>query len=82
MSTWEAYFSERVAEARGDEVNMLRRKALLNGSVNSFLQITPKIALFATLVTFVLQGNKLDPETVRLRILTPYTLLRLRGSAS
>jgi len=64
ISTWEVPFTEQVTAARADEIDWMKKKSVLNGSIISLLQICPKIALFLTLTIYVLQGNILDTETV------------------
>jgi len=65
MSTWELPFINLIGKVRADEIGIIRKKALLHGFLNTLLQATPKLALFATLLVYILQGNALDAETVR-----------------
>ncbi|KAI1289994.1 ATP-binding cassette sub-family C member 4 [Halotydeus destructor] len=61
---WEQPFAEEVDSARRKEVAKLRNKAYLLGINMAFNFCGTKVILFATLVTHVLLGGRLDAETV------------------
>ena len=65
MYCWEKPFADLVADVRQSEINRLKRKAKL-GAINRavYFMIGPRIMMFASLVTYVLLGNSLDPKTV------------------
>jgi len=67
MSNWELPFIGIVTKARRVEMDLIRLRYIRVGTMSTVLQVSPKIALFATLVIYVLQGNHLDAETVSRR---------------
>jgi len=62
---WERPFGKPVSDARVLEMVGMKKKGMLYGLMLGLYQVSPKLALFGTLVTYILQGNQLDAETVR-----------------
>lgn len=61
---WEKAFSKKVDQIRKDEINTMKKNYLIEGVNHSLYFVISKVMMFATLVTFVLNGNQLDEVTV------------------
>ncbi|KAK0074938.1 hypothetical protein PV326_012047, partial [Microctonus aethiopoides] len=64
MYTWEYLFSDKIAEARKREINVIKYIGYIRGSLLSFMMFTTKICLLATIVPFVLSDETISTEKI------------------
>ncbi|KAK0168435.1 hypothetical protein PV327_002235 [Microctonus hyperodae] len=64
MYTWEYLFSDRIAEVRKREINVIKYIGYIKGSLLSFMMFTTKICLLVTIVPFVLSNEIISTEKV------------------
>lgn len=62
MYTWETPFQLLVSKVRALEIILIRYASYLRGFYLSVMIFSEKIALFSTLIAFVLMGNSLNAE--------------------
>lgn len=62
MYTWEAPFDSLVSKVRALEMVLIRCASFLRGFYLSVMIFSERVALFLTLIVFVLLGNSLDAE--------------------
>jgi len=66
LYAWEMFFMKQVQTARKLEVSALKKTAFLKAVNQALFFVTSKVTLFITLITYVLAGNRLSSEIVRL----------------
>ncbi|XP_065333029.1 ATP-binding cassette sub-family C member 4-like [Cloeon dipterum] len=64
MYAWEKPFGELIAQSRRDEIKWIRRSSFIRGMYMTFLMFTTRMAVFCTLLAFVLAGNVLSADRV------------------
>nr|CAD7403867.1 unnamed protein product [Timema cristinae] len=64
MYAWEKPFADLIRMARKSEIRIIRKTSFLRGIFMSFNMCTTRLAVFATLITLVLQGNRLSADRV------------------
>ncbi|KAK0070811.1 hypothetical protein PV325_014034, partial [Microctonus aethiopoides] len=75
MYTWEYLFSDKIAEARRREINVIKFIGYIKSCLISFIMFTSKICQLATIVPFVLSDETISTE--KLFVLTAfYTALQ------
>lgn len=62
MYAWEKPFNKIVAMIRLDEIKQITRSNNVRGFYSILSGVSQKIMVFATLVTFIFDGNILDPR--------------------
>ncbi|CAD6227313.1 GSCOCT00011969001.2-RA-CDS [Cotesia congregata] len=62
MYAWEKPFNKIVAMIRLDEIKQITRSNNVRGLYSILSGVSQKIMVFATLVTFIFDGNLLDPK--------------------
>ncbi|XP_003699343.2 putative multidrug resistance-associated protein lethal(2)03659 isoform X2 [Megachile rotundata] len=64
MYTWERPFSALVEKARRREISVIRAMSLIRGVIMSFIMFTTRMALFVTIIAYILYGKKITAEKV------------------
>ncbi|CAG9831240.1 unnamed protein product [Diabrotica balteata] len=64
MYAWEKYFAKVVEAARTAEVSLISKTSAIKGLSLAFIVVTERVALYLTVITFVLLGNKLTADKV------------------
>ncbi|KAG8310924.1 hypothetical protein J6590_054247 [Homalodisca vitripennis] len=64
MYTWEKPFEKLVAEARRLEIKEIRGSSYITGIMLSFLLFNNRLAIFCSIVTYVLMGNLITASIV------------------
>ncbi|XP_054726613.1 probable multidrug resistance-associated protein lethal(2)03659 [Anastrepha obliqua] len=62
MYAWEKPFGKMVQYARRKEMNVVRKKNYISGTIQMFSMFMTRVSVFVSLVTFVLLGNFLTAE--------------------
>ncbi|XP_053965144.1 probable multidrug resistance-associated protein lethal(2)03659 [Anastrepha ludens] len=62
MYAWEKPFGKMVQHARRKEMNVVRKKNYIAGTIQMFSMFMTRVSVFVSLVTFVLLGNFLTAE--------------------
>ncbi|KAK9296489.1 hypothetical protein QLX08_009536 [Tetragonisca angustula] len=76
MYTWEKPFSQLIERARRREINVLRAMSLIRGVTMSFILFTTRMSLFATIVAYIMLGNRITADKVFM-LQAFYNILRL-----
>ncbi|XP_034175482.2 putative multidrug resistance-associated protein lethal(2)03659 isoform X2 [Osmia lignaria lignaria] len=64
MYTWEKPFSDLVERARRREISVIGAMSLIRGIIMSFIMFTTRMALFITIIAYILYGRKITAEKV------------------
>ncbi|KAH0544123.1 probable multidrug resistance-associated protein lethal(2)03659 [Cotesia glomerata] len=64
MYAWEYPFSDLIKNIRKKETNVIRHASFLRGITMSFIMFLSRLALFITILSYVLSDNQLTAETV------------------
>ncbi|KAF4519663.1 hypothetical protein B566_EDAN005000 [Ephemera danica] len=64
MYAWEHAFTKLVAFARKIEIQVIRMSTYIRGINLSFMMITTRIAIYMSMVAYVLMGNQITAEKV------------------
>ncbi|XP_031850164.1 putative multidrug resistance-associated protein lethal(2)03659 isoform X2 [Nomia melanderi] len=75
MYTWEKPFSALVERARRKEINVIRATSLIRGVTMSFIMFSTRIALFITILAYILYDHKITAEKVFM-LTAYYNILR------
>ncbi|CAD1479365.1 unnamed protein product, partial [Heterotrigona itama] len=76
MYTWEKPFSQLIERARKREISVIRGMSLIRGVTMSFILFTTRMSLFATIVAYIMLGNRITAEKVFM-LQAFYNILRL-----
>lgn len=75
MYTWERPFSALIANARANEIKVIRGMSYIRGAIMSFIIFSTRLSLFITIVAYVLLGNKITTDLVFM-LTAYYNILR------
>lgn len=75
MYCWEKPFSALIHKARFNEVKFIRGMSFIRGAILSFIIFSTRLALFITILTYVLFGKHVNAETVFM-LTAYYNILR------
>nr|XP_023026912.1 multidrug resistance-associated protein 4-like isoform X1 [Leptinotarsa decemlineata] len=64
MHAWEKPFEKVLMAARKFEIDLIQKSACIKATLSSLTFLTERVALFVSLITFVLLGNTLRAEVV------------------
>ncbi|KAK0158239.1 hypothetical protein PV328_009270 [Microctonus aethiopoides] len=75
MYTWELPFSDLIQKARKREINVIRQTSYIRGVIMSFIMFATRLALFVTILAYVLDDHLITAETVFM-LTAYYNILR------
>ncbi|XP_058797685.1 probable multidrug resistance-associated protein lethal(2)03659 isoform X2 [Phymastichus coffea] len=75
MYTWEKPFSALIAQARANEIKVIRGMSYIRGAIMSFIIFSTRLSLFITIVAYVLLGNNITTDLVFM-LTAYYNILR------
>ncbi|RZB40999.1 ABC tran and/or MMR HSR1 domain containing protein [Asbolus verrucosus] len=75
MYTWEYAFAELINELRRSEIRVLKQTSYIRGTILSFIMFTTRLAIFLTILSYVVRGKSITAEKVFV-VTSYYQILR------